>query len=124
MIFRLFFPVCSIFCHEGCGTNCFLSFMLGLFGWIPASVYAAFLWKPAGQRSPGGALMDDIVVQQRRQQQQQQSQQQSQVPAALDTLDAQQFMKQRLLPEPQQQQQQQQQQLMPAPAPAAPQPVL
>jgi uncharacterized membrane protein YqaE (UPF0057 family) len=48
---RFFCPLCSIFCHEGCSDSCLVAFILAVFGWIPASIYAALIWVPRGHNT-------------------------------------------------------------------------
>jgi uncharacterized membrane protein YqaE (UPF0057 family) len=48
---RFLCPLCSIFCHEGCSDSCLVAFILAVFGWIPASIYAALIWVPRGHNT-------------------------------------------------------------------------
>ena len=51
---RFLCPVCSIYYFEGCSGSCFVAFILGAFGWIPSSLYAALMWEPRGHSKKSG----------------------------------------------------------------------
>ena len=43
---KVLFPICAIYCHEGCSSSCAVACGAGCFGWFPAIAYTVLFWEP------------------------------------------------------------------------------
>ena len=43
---KVLFPICAVYCHEGCSPSCAVACGAGCFGWFPAIAYTVLYWEP------------------------------------------------------------------------------
>jgi uncharacterized membrane protein YqaE (UPF0057 family) len=43
---KVLFPICAVYCHEGCTQSCMVACGAGCIGWFPAIVYTVLFWQP------------------------------------------------------------------------------